>query len=64
MKPYQLRIMMEAKELNERLERLLLFLDSEIFIALDGAEQYRMRRQSEIMAEYLNILNQRIKAFQ
>lgn len=63
MKDYQRRVVIEKKELDERLGRLQLFLDGDIFSDLNEAEKNRLERQEEVMIEYSKILNERIEAF-
>lgn len=63
MEAYKLRVLMEAKELNERLGRLKAFFDIYAFAGLGIDEQNRMGRQVKAMTEYLDILNERIGAF-
>lgn len=57
------RLMIERKELAEKLEKLCLFADSSKFMDVVKDENQRelLIKQRDYMAEYLNILNQRIK---
>lgn len=57
------RLMIERKELAEKLEKLCLFADSPKFMDVVKDENQRelLIKQRDYMAEYLNILNQRIK---
>lgn len=64
LQPYQLRVIAERKELDERLAKLIEFLPSPACLALDFEERCRLSRQSRIMAEYSQILGERIRAFE
>ena len=57
------RLMIERKELAEKLEKLCLFTDSPKFMDVVKDENQRelLIKQRDYMGEYLNILNQRIK---
>lgn len=64
MKPHQLRVIEESRELKERLTKLLAFIsENPIFLDLSIYERDRLRRQSEAMQTYANILNERIANF-
>lgn len=58
------RLHIEQKELAEKLEKLCLFVDSPKFaeIVTDQTQVALLLKQRELMSEYLNILNKRIKA--
>lgn len=63
MQPHQERVITEKQELDDKLQKLSLFLTTPVFQSLDTEEQQRLRNQFDIMAQYSNILNQRIQAF-
>jgi hypothetical protein len=63
MAPHQERVVQERKELNEKIEKLCKFIQSETFAALDAAEKNRMGRQLKAMISYENALGERIDAF-
>lgn len=63
MPDYQQRVVDEKNELSEKHRKLRDFFDTERFKNLDPAEQDRMCRQSNVMGEYLLILEERIAAF-
>lgn len=63
MQPYQQRVVTEMEELAEKLTKLNAFFGTAFFAGLDAAEQDRMQRQKMAMADYLIILQERIKAF-
>lgn len=60
------RLMIERKELAEKLEKLCLFTDSPKFMDVVKDENQRelLIKQRDCMGEYLNILNQRIKTLE
>jgi hypothetical protein len=60
------RLMIERKELAEKLEKLCLFTDSPKFMDVMKDENQRelLIKQRDYMGEYLNILNQRIKTLE
>lgn len=60
---FQERVKKEDHELAQNLQRLQEFFDTETFARLDPREQDRLRRQSEHMAEYSRVLDERIQAF-
>lgn len=57
------RLVIEQKELAEKLEKLCLFTESPKFteVVTDVKQRELLIAQKEHMGEYLNILNQRIK---
>jgi hypothetical protein len=64
LEPHQERVVQEKKELAVKLTALEAFIEeSPIFQSLDKREQYRLVRQSIVMNDYLNILNERIFSF-
>lgn len=63
MKPYQLRVIEEQKQLKQRTDAVRVFIDSVKFDAIDGAEQDRMYKQLAIMHQYGDVLGHRIAAF-
>lgn len=65
MQPHQERVVVEKRELDEKLDKLKLFIETNsIFKTLPEDEQHRLNRQFDVMAEYSNILAQRIAVFQ
>ena len=60
------RLMIERKELAEKLEKLCLFTDSPKFMDVVKDENQRelLIKQRDYMGEYLNILNHRIKTLE
>jgi hypothetical protein len=63
MQPHQERVIAERAELDQRLGKLLKFLDTDLFFVLDPAEQARMHRQAQLMSGYSDVLGERIAAF-
>lgn len=62
MKDYQKRVINERNDLNTKLERLNAFLDdNHTNVILDELE--RLRKQTVVMQQYLEILDKRIEAF-
>jgi hypothetical protein len=63
---HQERAVVEKKELDEKLEKLLAFIDSgkgRIFNTLTTEERERLTTQARIMKEYSDVLADRIAAF-
>ena len=61
--PHVQRVIDEKAQLDERHGKLITFISGGgLFDTLDPAEQARMRRQSEVMAEYSSILAERLAA--
>lgn len=66
MQPHQERVITEKKELDEKLEKLLAFIDAgkgPIYSKLVTEERQRLTTQARIMKEYSDILADRISAF-
>jgi hypothetical protein len=63
MEAHQQRVVDEKADLDERLSKLCAFHGTSIFNGLDSAEQERLIKQADIMAEYSCILGDRIAAF-
>ena len=66
--PHQQRVVDEKAELDAKLEKLAAFIGtkkapSQVFILLPEAERMRLYAQCRVMAEYSNILCERIAAF-
>lgn len=60
---HQMRVVEERNELSARLERLRSFICTATFAGLPQDERSRLSRQSVYMGAYLDILNERIAAF-
>jgi hypothetical protein len=64
MQEFQKRVVEEKTQLDERLEKLKIFLKTPTFKSLTSIERVRLTRQSEVMQEYSTILGQRIEGFE
>lgn len=60
---HQDRVVDEKTQLDDRLAKLTVFLESQTFAGLDAAEQGRLRRQRTIMGQLSEVLAERIAAF-
>jgi len=63
MEPYQIRVVQEKQELDQKLEKLVTYLDSAHFASLPTEEKWLMREQAQVMAAYSRILGSRIQRF-
>lgn len=63
MKPHQQRVVEEKAELDDKLGKLVEFIQSGVFSTIDPFEQVNLRDQSRAMAEYSRILGVRIANF-
>jgi len=63
MQPYQLRVIAERAELEQKLLALKAFIASEKFDTVPADEATRLGLQLRYMLLYLDILDQRIAAF-
>lgn len=61
--PYQSRVKVEQRELEEKLVALLEFQRTKKFDELTLAERCRLFRQCDAMDDYNNILKERIEEF-
>lgn len=61
--PYQMRVIEERNELRKKHDALILFISGKTFHDLNQDEAVRLSRQSELMKDYLDVLNARITAF-
>jgi hypothetical protein len=61
--PYRNRVRIESAELEEKLERLRVFMHTAQFTALTRIERERLTRQETAMASYAAVLRERILAF-
>ncbi len=61
--PHQERVVAEKSELDEKLVKLTVFIDGDLFESLPNDEHLRLIRQMKIMAEYSLVLGERIGAF-
>jgi len=63
MKDYQLRVVEEQKDLNEKISKLSAFIGGEIFPTLGQGEQTLLSQQLTAMSVYSDILGRRIALF-
>lgn len=63
MEPFQQRVIQEADEVKDRLNKLGAFLNTAAYAELDSEDQSLLWHQHKAMAEYHNILEQRIARF-
>jgi hypothetical protein len=63
LRDFQQRVVIERKELRDRLGKLEAFTQMDTFKSLPGDEQARMRRQMQHMSAYADVLDERIAAF-
>jgi hypothetical protein len=63
MLPHQERVVVEKKELDEKLDKLKSFLEQPLFRSLPLDEQGRLHHQCDAMEDYSEILGARIEAF-
>lgn len=61
--PHQQRVIEEHKDLRERRLKLVAFLESPAFAALDVAERNRMQKQQQLMYELERVLQARVSNF-
>jgi hypothetical protein len=61
--PHQIRVMVEKHERDAELDRLKVFMATATFAELPEAEQARMTRQRNLMAQLSAVLGERIEAF-
>jgi hypothetical protein len=63
MEDYQQRVVDEAKDLEERIEKLTAFHTSEKYENADREQRVLLGRQLAVMREYHDILTRRIALF-
>lgn len=63
MRPHEERVVEERRELDERIEKLGAFIDSDQFNDVDPDECTRLVQQHRVMVQYSSILELRIKNF-
>lgn len=61
--PHQQRVVEEKNELNEKLEKLRSFLDSDIYKTLDSVDKVDLKMQYNAMITYYHVLSRRILRF-
>lgn len=63
MQPHQQRVVDEAEQLDERIDKLCSFIGQPPFKLVPEDERDRMYRQLDAMRLYSEILHERIEAF-
>ncbi len=63
LQPHQQRVIAERADLQERLDKLTLFINTQAFLGIQYAEQRRLIRQQGLMQELRDVLDERIAAF-
>jgi hypothetical protein len=63
MELFQLRVIDEKKELDEKIAKLQAMWDDPIFPTLPPSERLRLEKQANIMQDYSAVLGERIAAF-
>lgn len=61
--PHQQRVVTEKTELDEKIDKLVAFFETQTFKNLPLDEQSRLARQCEHMGKYSEVLAERIAAF-
>ena len=61
--PYQQRVVDEADDLSDRLEKINTFIGGDLFKSLPIHEQHNLVTQAYVMGNYLQILKDRISSF-
>ncbi|MDE9484355.1 crAss001_48 related protein [Xenorhabdus bovienii] len=62
--PHQQRVMDEATELDQKIEKLSNFIGDSTYRKLEEADQFLLDAQLSVMKMYSEILHQRIRRFQ
>lgn len=60
---FQQRVLQEKQELDDKIKKLVPFIDGEIYKKLPEDEQVRLRKQVVLMSDYSEVLGERIAAF-
>ena len=63
MQPYQERVVNEQADLQDKLDKLDIFIRGDRFSSIPMDEQLRMEQQKHFMHGYNEVLKQRIEAF-
>lgn len=63
MLPHQERVIEEARDLREKVEKLAQFSNGDVFAGLPTSERQLLIAQLHAMELYLHCLNERIKGF-
>lgn len=63
MQPHQQRVVQEKAELDEKIEKLEAFIQSEKFKVVDSEDSFLLNQQLAYMLAYSNTLQMRIERF-
>lgn len=63
LEPYQIRVIQEKQELDQKLEKLMSYLESAHFASLPEYDRALLTMQSAVMANYSLVLGLRITEF-
>lgn len=63
MEEYQIRVVKEANELQEKLTKLKTFIDGDVYKRLSRKERKDLFEQKVYMQQYLRVLDRRIEGF-
>lgn len=63
LEPYQIRVIQEKQELDQKLEKLTTYLESRHFAELPFDDKWLLREQRDVMKAYSRILGSRIQKF-
>lgn len=63
MQPHQQRVVDEKDQLGERLEKLLEFIETDLYKNLPEKDKELLFFQSQIMEDYYEVLEERIERF-
>lgn len=61
---HQERVVLEYRQTIERFNKLQAFIGTKTYLTIDSAEQWRLRKQAMIMELLLEVLRDRIAAFE
>ena len=63
MSPHEDRVLVERRDLGDKLDKLDAFIAGDVFTTLPDEDQSLLKRQADAMRKYENILDQRIARF-
>lgn len=64
MKPHEQRVVAEAAELAEKIQKLAGFFETDTFLESHPVMQHLMKRQFCVMSDYWDLLQMRISMFE
>lgn len=64
MKPHEERVVVEAAELAEKIEKLAGFFETDTFLGQQPVTQHLMKKQFCVMSDYWDLLQMRISMFE